>query len=150
MGDTEHKVYLILLTSRQIACLHVLAWVCVSMACVQAWIINPHVLHFMFSYKCHGVEMICWLMMTLSGLLHILQCWNLSENHVVPFKPFSLIYQRIQGSGYGNFLETNEAFDLQLCVERSCQEVSVSTTSCTFTHTAWTEHHLEFEKNNQV
>lgn len=42
---------------------------------------------FMFYYKCQGLEMICWLMMTLSGLIHTLQCLNLSENHIAPFEP---------------------------------------------------------------
>lgn len=63
-------------------------------------------------------------MMTLSGLIHTVQRLNPFENHIVPFKPeLSLNFQRIQGSGFGNILKTNEVFDSQLCAERSCQEV---------------------------
>lgn len=73
------------------------------------------------------------------------------DPHCSLLKESSLKWQRIQGSGYGNILKTNEAFDSQLCAERSCQEVSVSTTSCSRTRTARTEHHLEFdgEKKNR-
>lgn len=91
---------------------------------------------FMLYYKCQGLETIRWLMMMRSGFIHMRLSALWKQHSTLHTQP-SLNCQRIQGSGYGNVLKINGAFDSQLCAERHCQEFSVSTTSCSLTRTVW-------------
>lgn len=91
---------------------------------------------FMLYYKCQSLETIRWLMMMRSGFIHM-RLSALWKQHSTLHTQLSLNCQWIQGSGYGNVLKINGAFDSQLCAERHCQEFSVSTTSCSLTCTVW-------------